>query len=267
MPTVRANGLNLHYEERGAGEPLLLLMGLGGHGALWEEHAHAYAAHFRCLLLDNRGAGRSDKPPGPYTIAAMADDALGLLDAIGVARAHVSGISMGGAIAQELALRAPERVQSLTVVSSWVKCDAYAARIFDMLRALAAAADPAAFTRLLQLWIFTPAYHTAHMDDLLRRERAGLAHPHPMPAFAFQAQCDACLAHDTRGRLARVAAPALVTAGDRDIFTPLAFSQELAASIPGADLRVFAGGGHAHHWEMREDFNRTTLAFMRRHRM
>jgi len=95
MPSVMVNGVRIAYQEVGAGAPLLLIMGLGAPGALWEKHVEAYARHFRCILMDNRGAGESDKPQGPYTTSMMADDAAGLLDHLGIDSARVAGISMG----------------------------------------------------------------------------------------------------------------------------------------------------------------------------
>lgn len=264
MPVVRANGIRLHYEERGTGEPLILIMGLGADGSLWDEHVCAYESRYRCILLDNRGAGRSDKPPGPYSTVMMATDTLRLMDALGIERAHVSGISMGGCIAQELALLAPSRVRSLTLISSWPGCDAYTVRIFNSLRALVATCDAVTFVRMLQLWIFSPEYHAAHMDDLLRREAMAVANPFPMPAYAFQAQCDACIAHDTLGRLQHIAVPTLITVGGKDIFTPLHYAQAIHERIVGSELFVLDDCAHAHHWESLEAFNARTLAFMQR---
>ncbi len=262
MPRIHANGIDLHYEDRGRGEPLLLIMGLGADGSLWEEHVRTYERHFRCIIPDNRGAGRSGKPSGPYTTATMADDMVALMDALGVARAHVAGISMGGCIAQEMALRAPDRVDRLVLVSAWPRCDAYTVRIFEMFEALAATSAPSAFTRMLQLWIFTPDHHAARMDDLLAREAAGAGHSHPMPLAAFAAQCAACIGHDATGRLGGIRAPTLITAGDRDIFTPLHYAETLHRQIPGSRLLVMPGCGHAHHWEALETFNQRTLAFL-----
>lgn len=262
MPKLQVNGIELYYEERGTGEPLILIMGLGADGALWEEHVQAYAQHFRCIVPDNRGAGRSAKPEGPYTTALMAADLLGLMDAVGITRAHVSGISMGGCIAQELALQAPGRVRSLTLISTWPKCNIYTARIFEMLRAIIQTAEPGAFTRLLQLWIFTPGYHAGHMDDLLRREAHGKHNPYPMPLHAFAAQCAACIGHDTLDRLSRISTPTLITAGDQDIFTPVYYAKTLHQLIAGSELFVLPGGGHAHHWEALATFNAKTLAFL-----
>lgn len=243
----------------------MLIMGLGADGAVWEDHVQAYEKHFRCIMIDNRGAGRTDKPEGPYSTKMMADDVVGLMQALHIEKAHVSGISMGGAIAQELALAYPERVKSLIVNCSWDCCDPYTRRIFETFRALIASADPATFTRNLQLWIFTPSYHNEKLQDLLNREEAGRNNPNPMPAHAFQAQCDACMFHHTAGRLHAIQAPTLVTVGERDIFTPLHYSERIAKEIPGAELLVFQGSGHTHHWDSLEAYNRQTIEFLMKH--
>jgi pimeloyl-ACP methyl ester carboxylesterase len=262
MGYAQSNGLEIHFEVRGEGPPLLLLMGLGADGSVWEQHAREYERRFRCTLVDNRGAGRSDKPDGPYTTGQMAVDALAVMDAMGVDRAHVAGISMGGAIAQRLALLAPERIRSLTLNCSWSACDPYARRIFESLRSAVGVLDDSAFTRLLQLIIFSPGYHERHLDDLLRREKEGSKHPYPMPVHAFRAQCDACISHDTQGELAAITAPTLITVGDRDIFTPLHLAQGIHREISGSKLVVFEGAGHTHHWEQLKRFNELTMEFM-----
>jgi len=265
MPKVTTNGMALHYELRGKGDPLILLMGLGADGSVWEQHARLYEKHYRCVLVDNRGVGKSDKPPGPYTTAMMADDTAGLMDALGIDRAHTSGISMGACIAQELALRHPERVRSLTLNCPWPRCDAYAELIFTQLKALYGRVPPLTWARHIHLLIFSPRFHAEHPEVLRDRERQALECTAPQPPHAFAAQCDACLAHDTLARLHAIAVPTLITAGEADIFTPVRFSRAIAERIAGAELAVFPDCGHAHHWERLEEFNARTLEFLKTH--
>lgn len=262
MPDVKANGISIHYEEEGSGPPLILIMGLGADGSMWQEHVDAYKAHFRCIMMDNRGAGRSDKPEGPYTTAQMADDVIGLMDALGIESAHVSGISMGGVIAQHVAIKSPQRVKSVTMISAWAKCDVYATRIFEMFMEINKVADKINFTRLLQLWIFAPAYHNMVEDDLISREESGAKHLYPMPEHAFVAQCMACMTHDTLADLNKIKAPTLITVGDEDIFTPLKFSQQIKKLVPNSQLYIVKGAAHTHHWEKRDEFNDKTLSFL-----
>jgi pimeloyl-ACP methyl ester carboxylesterase len=263
---IQTNGIRLAYEERGTGDPLILIMGLGADGQVWDAHAQAYAKHFRCFLVDNRGTGDSDKPQGPYTTAMMADDYAGLIRGLGLGKARIAGISMGGAIAQQIALRHPDLVRSLVLVCTWAKFDAYAATVFDNLAKIRAKADPATFMELLFLWIWTPAWTNAHGADLKEAIRA--AGPEAaakglwMPQHAFEAQASACITHDTTADIHKIAVPTLLTIGTADIFTPLSFSEYLHARIPGSKLRLFPGWGHVHHWEALEEFNAVTTEWL-----
>ncbi len=265
MTIVRANGIDINYTEQGQGEPLILIMGLGADGTLWKDHVAAFSQYFRCIMVDNRGAGFSDKPAGPYTTAMMADDTAALMSALGIEQARVAGISMGGAIAQSLALQHPAKVRSLVLISTWARCDAYARIVFEHFKKIRASADPGAFTELLQLWIYAADYVAAHLDDLRQGQQDARAAENAMPQHAFDAQCDACINHDTLDRLAAIHVPTLLTVGDADIFTPLPFSQAIHERIPGSELFVLNRVGHAHHWEKLDEFNAKATAFLRAH--
>lgn len=258
--TVATNGIELAYVEEGDGDPLLLIMGLGADASAWQLHLEAYRERFRCIAVDNRGAGASSKPPGPYSTPQMADDHAGLVRALGLGKVRVVGISMGGAIAQELALRHPGLVDRMVIVSSWARCDEYAAEVFGHFAAVRAHVSEAEFTRLLQLWIWGPAYLDAHLDELRDARRADAA---PwMGQAAFESQCEACIAHDAFARLHEIRVPTLITVGAADILTPPRFAQELRAQIPRSELHVFPGAAHAHHWECLDTFNSVTSSWL-----
>ena len=261
MPTVISNGIRIHYEERGSGDPLILIMGLGAPGSRWEDHAAAYERHFRCILLDNRGAGESERPPGPYTTRKMADDTAGLMTALGIENASIAGISMGSAIAQELALSYPKMVRRLVFVSSWSRCDRYTQTVFEHFKKMRELASPADFTQLLQLWIASPLYYEEHFDQMVVDQTK--AQEDYMPVDAFQAQSDACSMHNAFDRLDMITAPTLLTVGDADIFTPLRLTIEMHERMPGSGMVVFKGLGHIHHWEDLERFNDVTTQFLR----
>jgi len=262
MPSVKANGIEIAYQEAGAGDPLLLIMGLGAPGAAWEKHVEAYARHFRCIIMDNRGAGDSDKPAEDYTTAMMADDAAGLLENLGIPSARVAGISMGSGIAQELALRHPAKVRSLALISSWARCDSYMREVFLHFQTARRDLSLPDFTRLLQLWIYTPDYFSREYSEL--EEAKGSEGP-VMPNHAFGAQTQACINHNTLERLSAIEQPCLLTVGEMDIFTPLRFSHEMASRLPHAQLEIFKNAGHCHHWEYLGDFNKMTLSFLLKH--
>jgi pimeloyl-ACP methyl ester carboxylesterase len=257
MPTISTNGIQLYYEERGAGEPLLLIMGITAPGSVWERHADFWQERFRCLLPDNRGVGRSDKPAGPYSSAMMADDLAGLLDALALERAHVVGCSMGSTIAQQLALRHPARVRSLVLMCPWARCDAYAHGIFGHLQAIKARLRPEEFMAYLQLLIFSKATwdDPVAFAELVEARRLAAEDPEPQPLHALEAQAAACTGHDVSALLDRIRCPALVIGGELDIFTPRWMAEEVARGIPGAELHLYPGAGHAFHWERIDDFN------------
>jgi len=163
--SMKANGIEIGYQVRGTGEPLILIMGLGAGGELWEEHVKAYEKAFSCILVDNRGAGGSDKPEGPYTTRMMADDIAALMQVLGIKKAGIAGLSMGGAIAQCLAIHHPEKVRSLVIACSWARCDAYLKRVIEHLQSARRFLPPVDFARMLQLLIFTPEYHRTNLEN------------------------------------------------------------------------------------------------------
>jgi len=260
MPTVISNGIRIHYEERGSGDPLILIMGLGAPGSRWEDHAASYEKHFRCILVDNRGAGESDKSGRPFTTKMMADDTAGLMLALGIENARIAGISMGSAIAQELALSYPKKVRSLVLISSWSRADRYTQTVFEHFKKMRELASPADFTQLLQLWIASPSYYEKHFSEMVRDQTT--AQEDYMPVDAFQAQSDACSIHNTFDRLDMITAPTLLTVGDADIFTPLRLTAEMHKRMPDSEMVVFRGLGHIHHWEDLERFNDVTTQFL-----
>lgn len=262
MPDVNVNGINIHYEERGQGDPLILIMGLGADGPVWEEHVKEYEKHFRCILMDNRGVGQSDKPEGPYTTDMMAADTADMMDAIGISKARVAGISMGGAIAQKLAINYPEKVQSAVIISSWAKCDPYAITVFEHFKKMRAHSTMEDFMELLQIWIFAAKFTAEHLDDLKQGQNDAGMNPAPQPQYAFDAQADACITHDTTSELGKIKCPCQIVVGRDDIFTPLKFSEELNKNISNSEILILEKCGHAVHWEDLETFNQKSAEFL-----
>lgn len=257
--TLVGDGTRIAWSSRGAGRPVLLVMGLGADGSLWEPHLGHLSARFRCIVLDNRGCGASDAPFGPYTTEQMADDCAAVIDAAGEKAAAVIGISMGGAIAQQLALRHPSKVTALVLTASWAGPNAVSEDVFAELEAIRRLGDPYLLTRRLQLLIWSPAVYMREASRL--REERESATDFAMAEQAFAAQCAACRGHDVRARLAEISVPTLVTGGRFDVFTPFACAEELARELPDATLASF-DGGHAHHWEELDRFNSTCEEFL-----
>ena len=252
--------VKLHYEMVGKGEPLVLVMGLGAPGSLWELHVEAYARHFCCIIPDNRGAGDSPSPAGPYTTEMMARDTLALMDELNIGSARVAGISMGSAIAQSMAILEPDRVRSMVLISSWARCDRYMKDVFENFARIRPLVSPEHFMQLLQLWIFAPEHFGSNYADLLLGRAE--AQYNSMADHAFSAQCAACINHDTLDRLGEIQAPCLLTVGDADIFTPPRCSRQMHERLVNSELVVLPGLGHCHHWEDLKTFNETTTKFL-----
>lgn len=264
MPIVSVGGLPLYYEWHGreAGTPVVLVAGLGGDSTAWAFQLPALRPHHRVLVFDNRGAGRSGAPDEPYTTAGMAQDLLGLLDALGVPQAHLLGLSMGGAIAQEAALRAPGRVASLQLHATWAGPHPYLTALVRAVRTARARLEPEGFYRLLALWLFAPETFARQPDLVELVVQRAAHHPYPAPLHGYLRQSDAVLGHDARTRLRELRCPTLVSVGAADRLTPPFLAEELVQLIPGARLEVLPGAGHAALWEVPDRFNRACLAFL-----
>lgn len=259
---ANSNGTNIYYQVRGKGAPLVLLMGFGADGNVWEKHVAEYQKHFQCIMIDNRGVGQSDQPKGPYTTTMMAADTIAVMDHAGVKKARVAGISMGGAIAQELALNYPERVEKLVLISTWPRFNNYAKTVYQNLIKLRRTSKPDDFMELLQLWIYAPPFYEHGLKELKQGQAGAAANENPQSQDGFEGQLHACMNHDTVERLHQIAVPTLITIGDMDIFTPPPFSQILHEKIEGSKYISFPKGGHVHHWEDLERFNRVTTEFL-----
>lgn len=259
---VNSNGCKIYYQIKGEGNPLVLLMGFGADGDVWELHVAEYQKHFQCIVLDNRGVGKSDAPEGPYSTSMMAADTIAVMDHLGIDKAQVAGISMGGAIAQSLAIEYQDRVQALALISTWPVFNNYAKTVYENLKKLRRVTNPADFMELLQLWIFAPPHYEDNMDELHAGQQGAAASDNPQKQSGFDGQLDACINHNVVDRLHSIKCPTLITIGMMDIFTPPAFSDILHEKISGSKIERFPTGGHVHHWEDLERFNKVTTEFL-----
>jgi 3-oxoadipate enol-lactonase len=268
MSTLSHDGVSLYYEQHGdAGDPLLCIMGLGAPLQFWQFQTPAFARTHRVCVFDNRGIGRSDKPKGPYTIRALAEDALAVMDACGFDRAHVLGLSMGGMIAQELALRHPDRLATLTLACTFAKPDDEA-RTAALNSPIAAAAgggmaiEPVQLFKFMMGLVLTPEFMLREKDWLrsLRDETMG-----NLSLDGFFAQYAAVMGHDAAAELHTLALPTLVMTGTADLLVPPRCSDELARLIPDAKLLKFEGGSHGFNVEQADKFNRAVLDFLAQH--
>jgi pimeloyl-ACP methyl ester carboxylesterase len=264
MPHARANGIRIYYESQGDGEPLVLIAGLGATHHLWELQVPSFARWYRVVTFDNRGAGDSDKPAEPYTIALFADDTAALMDALGIERAHVYGQSMGGLIAQEFALRHAQRLRCLVLGCTTfggpnsVLPSTQAAALLSRMPNLP---EDQAVERVLELF-YSPRYRRDHADEARRRIQSYF--PLRTPPDAYARQLMACLTFDAFDRLPQVAAPTLVINGAEDALIPPENSRIMVRRIPGAELALFPEVGHLFFHEVPAEADAAVADFLRR---
>ena len=265
MATVRVGDLDLHYEVDGQGEPLLCLMGLGGARGAWDLVRPELARRHRLILVDNRDAGDSAEASGAYGLADMANDALAVLDHLGVERFHVLGASMGGAVAQHLALGAPARVASHVLASTWGRTDGFLTAVFTGWRRLVATLAPGDFLAVQAPWAFTHRFFDAPPPELVAHQRTRADRVPFKSSAAYQRQVDACLAHDVLALLVLLRTPALVLVGEDDVLTPARYGRALAAALPRGDVMMVPASGHACFLETPKPFAERVLRFLARH--
>ena len=264
MPFADANGMSLYYEEHGDGEPLLCVMGLAADHLAWALQVEAFGSRHRTIVFDNRDVGQSSYADGPYEIADMAADTLGLADALGFDSFHLLGASLGGAIAQHVALAAPERVRTLQLAVTWAGSGAYArekTRLWASEMRLRSREDW--IDSLLLATVSEEFYENQPMVDFVKEVMR--SNEHPQKPDAFERQSRASSTFDLRGRLSGLSMPVHVVSGAHDILLPRWKQEELAAEIPGSQLTVVERGSHALQLEFPQEFNAAVLDFIASH--
>ena len=265
MPETKVADISIYYETCGEGDPLVLIMGLGGGSSLWWKQVDFFAAEFHVITFDSRGVGRSDKPDAPYSMAMLVNDTAGLMERLGIASAHVYGVSMGGMVAQELALRYPKLVSSLMLGAT--TCGGSHAAMTDQetLQKLLSimTLSPAEVVRVSTSVTFSASFIKSHREKVKEWLTKGAESP-PSP-LGFKRQAEAAAGFDTYRRLPQIKVPTLILSGTADQLIPAENSRLLASRIPGAELVLFEGAGHGYLWEVQEEANRTVLDFLRRH--
>lgn len=260
MPHVRLYDVSLHYEWHGpASAPVLVVNnGILMTTASWGPQVADFSRAHRVLLYDLRQQGASDHPAAPTSMDQHASDLARLLDALGVASAHVLGLSYGGEVAQSFALAHPRRVRSLVLADTVSEVGPELRAVVEGWRAAAAAGDAAAFYATTLPWNFSPGFIAAHTALLAtaRRRYDTLDFP------AVVRLCDAFLGVDFTDRLSQVTAPACVVVGELDHLKGRSYAERLAAALPRSELHLVAGAGHAASWERPAEFNSIVLGFL-----
>ena len=270
MPRVSVNGVHIQYSVQGQGEPLLLIQGLSAGRRDWFFQMRPFRKRFRVVAFDNRGAGRSGKPADFYDIAAMTADTVGLMDALGLESAHILGMSLGSLVAQDLAIRYPERVRKLVLVAPLVAGEGESSLSDALVKALDLPEPPSAgvaeyvangfdaidvFTRVTALSFNRPL--ASRVVVPLARIHARMTGPQ-----GLKGQMYACATCETLADLHRIRARTLVLAGAGDRVIPPRCSELVASRIPGATLVQIEGGSHAMYLERPRVFNRQVLNFL-----
>jgi 3-oxoadipate enol-lactonase len=262
MPTVHCNGHELHYAASGSGPALVFLNGLAGDHLYWMGQVRALSPQFRCLALDNRDVGQSSYASGPDTIAELADDVVCLLDTLALSAAHIIGLSLGGMIAQELALRHPRRVLSLCLVDTLARSDAWFNATLDAFSFIRKQVpDSGSFFVALLPWLVSHRFfdEPSRLDWLAALLRGN---PFPQRIEGFFRQIEAIRGHDALDRLSAISCPVLVAVGEDDMIAPPRYAGQLASAVQGARLEVLPGVGHAPPIEAPRLFNRLLADFL-----
>lgn len=234
MPIKKVNGIQMYYELRGKGTPVVLLAGFTGDHHIWQKVCDRLEKHFQVVLLDNRGAGQTEAPDTPYTVSLFAEDTLELLDTLNIASAHFIGQSMGAAIALEIAHMSPDIVDRLVLCNPFPRlnsCSGYAFKTALELRQ--SGADDFLVTKSLLPWVFSENFLEQNETLLLDLCRAG---PHPQSLTGYRRQLEALLAFDCRQWLSAIEAPALILAGEQDITSPPEQAVEIAMGLQQGTL-------------------------------
>ena len=245
MGYANVGDIRMYYEIHGQGEPLLLIMGLGGHILDWGwSLPQQLAKHYQVIMFDNRGSGRTDQPQGPYSIKQMANDTIGLMNAIGLKQASIFGVSMGSMIAQEIAMDHSEKVAMLVLGCTHAGGDKQVKPEPEIEAYLLPRTD---LTLQGALWWSAPAGYTpefiyAHPEIVERKIQANMAYPCQL--HAYEDQLAAFKAYDSHSRISSIKAPTLVITGQKDVLIPPENSRMIARQIPNAQLKEINGAGH-----------------------
>jgi pimeloyl-ACP methyl ester carboxylesterase len=266
MPTIDTNGISLYYELHGSGQPVVLIPGLGYDGWMWHKMIPGLAERLQVISIDNRGSGQSAKPPGPYTAQMLAADVVGLLDAFDLPKAHIVGHSMGGFVAQALAIDYPDRVDRLVLSATNFGGPRHIPITPPAMAVLTdVSGDPV--ERLRRGIVVSTAPGFAERNPQLIDDWLAYRVQHPIDPAGYQAQLAIGLgllseAAAFENRLGGVAAPTLVLFGENDAVVPPGNAELLAAKLPNARIEILPNAGHFFPFEAPEEANRAITRFL-----
>ncbi|HTY89640.1 MAG TPA: alpha/beta fold hydrolase [Methanocella sp.] len=263
MPMSKVRDVDIYYEASGGGEPLVLISGYTADHTSWAHLVPVFAKKYCTVVFDNRGVGQTVTPDGPFIIDDMADDTAALLDALDIKKAHVIGVSMGGRIAQALALRHPEKVKGLVLCSTTARVPPRSRFALGMMADALAKGNISHDFHDMMMLSWTLSDHVFGSPEMMKRMRVGASseRKRPLPANMVR-QLQAGYQFDTRARLGEIKAPTLVIHGNEDILFPISYGKELADGIPGAKFVELKGAAHTAYMEAADRFVPAVLAFL-----
>ena len=260
MPKAAVAGGEIAYEDAGQGEPVVFVSGLNGVGRYWTPQVPLFSKHFRVITYDQRGTGGSDRIQREFSVDQMAAELIALMDVLKLERAHLVGMSTGGAIGQTIAIEHPERLMKLALCSTWTHCDPWFRRLFHARRDMYLQAGADLHAQFHPLFLYSPDYVNAHDAEI---EAEGARAPtKSSPVEVSVGRINALLKFDRRAGLPNIKAETLVMGTGTDFITPSYFSKALAQTIPGAKLTLYEDGGHSFTTTRAEPFNRDLMAFL-----
>lgn len=260
MPRIQAGDLQLNYTDTGEGDAFLFIPGLMGLLNAWDFQIPYFSKNYRCVTFDHRGTGESDKPKGTYNTQQIAEDAIGLLDALGIEKAIVAGTSTGGCVLQNLALDHPDRLRCCIFTNTWTTADPYMTRVQTSRKQIAQAYGEEEYIKFSSLWTCGATQFRHMYDNLLKleeRQKATIA-----PVEVLVARLDMTLTHNRKDELSNITLPSLIIAAKDDALTPAYFSEELHEAIKGSKLVILDEGGHYSYRRSHEQWNAAVDAFL-----
>jgi pimeloyl-ACP methyl ester carboxylesterase len=258
MPIGKANGININYKTAGQGEPLVMIMGLSSDQSGWRSQVPFFKKHYQVVTFDNRGVGKSDKPAGPYTIRMMADDTIALMDYLNLKKANILGASMGGMIAQEIAINYTERVSKLVLACTFACKDEVSGDTAEQAE-LVNLSPHKMVARMAKLAVNKPFYQFV-ISNLTMIQASFIS---ASAKVGLKGQVEACNNHNTLDRLPLIKAPTLVIVGTKDRLINPVSSEVIARNIPGATLIKIEEGSHMFYMEMKSIFNKEVINFLK----
>ena len=261
MARIDIGEITLNVEERGSGPAFIFIPGLVGLNNAWDFQTAEFSKRYRCVAFDHRGAGDSDKPPNGYTTGILARDVIGLMDKLGIDKAHVAGTSTGGCVLQNLAIDYPERLRCCVFSNTWVKADEFITRVQTTRKRIALSYGAEEYVKVSSLFTSGAMQFRYDFDKVLELERRALATVAPVEILAQR--IDMTLAHDRTAELSKIRNPSLIVGTSDDATVPSYQSEDLHKAVPGSRLVIVDEGGHysyRRHWQ---EWNRTVDAFLK----